>query len=99
MVDVERALKSVMEKGKVTIGLRKTKKMLIEGKAKMVVVAKNCPDREEIEKIAKEKNIPIFEFSGKGIELGLVCGKPFSISTFAVLEEGETDILGIVGES
>ena len=41
MVDIERAFKSVMKKGKVTIGLKKTKKMITDRKAKMVVVAKN----------------------------------------------------------
>ena len=45
MVDIERAFKSVMKEGKVTIGLKKTKKMIIDGKAKMVVVARNCPER------------------------------------------------------
>ena len=99
MVDIERAFKSVMKEGKVTIGLKKTKKMIIDGKAKMVVVARNCPEREEIKKLAKKKNIPIFEFSGKGVELGPACGKPFAISTFAVLDEGKTVILSIVGES
>ena len=99
MVDIERAFKSVMKEGKVTIGLKKTKKMLIEGKAKMIVVARNCPEKEKIKELAREKNVPVFEFSGKGVELGPVCGKPFSISTFAVLDEGKTDILSIVGES
>ena len=99
MVDVERAFKSVMKEGKVTIGLKKTKKMLIEGKAKMIVVARNCPEKEKIKELAREKNVPVFEFPGKGVELGPMCGKPFSISTFAVLDEGKTDILSIVGES
>ncbi|HEX16961.1 MAG TPA: 50S ribosomal protein L30e [Thermoplasmatales archaeon] len=99
MVDMEREFKAVMRDGKVVIGLKQTKKMIERRKAKMVVVARNCPEKEEIERMAKEKGIPVLMFSGKGIELGPLCGKPFAISAFAVLDEGRSSILKLAGGS
>ncbi|HDO19501.1 MAG TPA: 50S ribosomal protein L30e [Thermoplasmatales archaeon] len=98
MVDIERSFKSVMNEGKVIIGLKKTKRALEDGKAKLVVIAKNCPSKKELIEIAKKKGVKFFEFPGIGVELGYTCGKPFAISTFAVLDEGKTDIMKLVEE-
>ncbi|HDD57739.1 MAG: 50S ribosomal protein L30e [Thermoplasmata archaeon] len=96
MVDVERAMKSVMKEGKVVIGIKETREALNKGKAKMVVFAKNCPFKEELLKILKEKGIGFYEYQGMGIDLGYACGKPFAISTFAVIDAGNSNILKLV---
>jgi large subunit ribosomal protein L30e len=33
------------------------------------------------------------KFEGSSIELGAVCGKPFSVNSLAVIEAGESKIL------
>ena len=43
MVDVEKALKNTVKKGKVTVGTKQTKQCINDGKAKLVVISKNCP--------------------------------------------------------
>lgn len=93
MVDVGRALKSVMRDGKVAVGIKEVRNALKENKAKMVVAAKNCPYIEELQKAVNEKGVKYYEYPGTGVDLGYTCGKPFSISTFAVIETGNSDIL------
>ncbi|HEX17079.1 MAG TPA: 50S ribosomal protein L30e [Thermoplasmatales archaeon] len=97
-MDIERAFKSVMKEGKVVIGIRQTKKAIENGEAEAVVFAKNCPFKSDLIKILKEKNIKYMEFDGNGIELGYTCGKPFSISTFAVIDAGTSSILKLFRE-
>jgi len=98
-MDIERAFKSLMKEGKVIIGLRKTKRALMERRAKMIVIANNCPEKEEVERIAADNNIPVYRFQRKGVDLGATCGKPFSISVFAVIDEGKVDLQKLLKES
>jgi large subunit ribosomal protein L30e len=81
-----------MKEGKVVIGIKETRNAIKNGKAKMVVFAKNCPYKEEL--VSKE--VGFYEYPGKGIELGYACGKPFSISTFAVIDAGNSNILKLI---
>lgn len=96
MVDVNKALKNVTSKGSVEMGAKETKEAMADGKAKMVVIASNCPEAADLKEFAEQKNIPLFEFEGKGIELGYACGKPFNVSAFAVLDAGRSDIMKLV---
>jgi len=51
-----------------------------------VVVAKNIPDdkRKMIELNAKISKIQVKEYKKDNVNLGLLCGKPFSVSVLAV---------------
>jgi large subunit ribosomal protein L30e len=37
--------------------------------------------------------VKVMKFEGSSIELGAVCGKPFSVNSLAVIEAGESKIL------
>jgi large subunit ribosomal protein L30e len=77
--------------GKVIIGANRTVDAAANGSAKMVILASNCP--EEIKKKVQETNVPVLEYEGTSVELGPVCGKPFTIAAMAILDAGESDIL------
>ncbi len=96
MVDVEKVLKNTVKKGKVKIGAKETKQTLNKGKAKLVVISNNCPYDKEIDTMAKKKKTPVYKYSSNSIDLGYVCGKAFAVSTFAVLEDGGSNILNLV---
>ncbi|MBC7110491.1 MAG: large subunit ribosomal protein L30e [Archaeoglobi archaeon] len=93
-VDVNRAIRTAMQTGKVVIGSKRTIKACEKGEAKLVIVASNCPE-EIIERI-KKTGVPIFYHVLPGIELGAACGKPFSIAAMAVIDEGDSNILGVL---
>ncbi len=96
MVDVNKALKDVSKKGKIMIGEKQTKAAIQKGTAKLVVLADNCPNQQTITALANDQKVPLFTYSSTGVDLGYICGKSFSVSCLAVLEEGESNILQLV---
>lgn len=95
-IDLEKALRKALKTGKVYLGSKRTIKALRNGEAKLVVLAMNCP--EEVKEEIKKYSVPTITFKGTNMELGAVCGKPFSVAALAVVEAGESEILN-VGEN
>jgi large subunit ribosomal protein L30e len=93
MVDVNKALKDVSKKGTIIIGEKQTKAAIQKGAAKLVVLANNCPNEQTITTLAMKQKVPLYNYASTGVELGYTCGKNFSVSCLAVLEEGESNIL------
>lgn len=93
-MDLAHALKVALQTGKVRIGLAESK-AAAEGKhAKLLIVAKSCPDSTLTEKRAVGK-VPIYHYDGDAVELGAACGKPFPISVLAIVEPGSSAILSL----
>jgi large subunit ribosomal protein L30e len=96
MVDVNKALKDVAKKGTIIIGQKQTKVAIQKGQAKLVVMANNCPYAETITALATENKVPLYNYTSTGVDLGYTCGKSYAVSSFAVLNEGESNILQLV---
>ncbi|NQE06053.1 50S ribosomal protein L30e [ANME-1 cluster archaeon GoMg1] len=100
--DMNRELQKVIKSGKVLIGSNETLKALRgEGVVvKAVIYASNCPEeiKERFKEITKQKkgNIPFYEYPVNSIELGLACGKPYSIASLCLLDTGKSDILRLI---
>jgi large subunit ribosomal protein L30e len=92
-MDVQRSLRTVIATGKVLIGADQTQKAVSRGEAKLVILATNAPNGEDIKSAAQKKRIPVYQFDGMGTQLGPACGKPFAISAIAVLDVGQSDVL------
>ncbi|KAL2407040.1 Large ribosomal subunit protein uL16A [Exophiala dermatitidis] len=86
----------VMKSGKVTLGYKSTLKCLRSGKAKLVIIAGNTPPlrKSELEYYSMLSKTNVHHFAGNNIELGTACGKLYRCSTMAVLDAGDSDILG-----
>ncbi len=93
-MDINKALKTAVTTGKVLFGFDQTMKAVKAGKAKLIIVSSNCPDKH-LTVIEKHEEVPSHRFSGTNIELGSACGKPFSVSVLSVLSEGESEILAL----
>ncbi len=89
------AIRLAVESGKVEFGSRRGATASIEGKAKLMIIAKNTPKkiRDSITEQLKKSKIPVMEFGGSTMELGSVCGKPFPISVLSVYDAGNSNIL------
>ncbi|NPA98375.1 MAG: 50S ribosomal protein L30e [Crenarchaeota archaeon] len=100
MVDFIRALQMTFKTGEVVIGSKKTLKLVLHGKARLVVLANNAPPelKRDIEYYAKLSNIPVFRFPGTNMELGALAGKPFGIAALAIVDPGQSNILELVEE-
>lgn len=95
MIDVNKAIITTVKTGKVLFGAQSAVNNAKIGKAKLIVIAANCPQktREDIQYYCKLSNIPMIIYNGTNIELGAVCGKPFMISALTIKEQGDSDIL------
>ncbi len=98
-MDVNRALRTAVTTGKVLLGGDQTKKAIQKGEAKLVVVASNHPEGAGIQSAAEAKGIPVYTFMGRGTDLGPAVGKPFAVGVLAILDPGESDVMGLKKET
>jgi large subunit ribosomal protein L30e len=89
------AIRLAVESGKTEFGARTGLFAALGGKAKAFVLAANTPDetRIKITEFAKKSNVPVIVFPGNTMELGSVCGKPFSVSVLSIYDPGNSNIL------
>ena len=100
MAELAKAISMAVRTGKVLLGSKSTIKAAKLGKAKVIVVAENCPAdiRADIEYYARLSGVPVIEFKGSSWDLGLVCGKPFMVAALAIRDPGLSKIMELVGE-
>jgi len=85
-MDVAKSVRLAVDSGKVELGFKKALKTSLNGGAKVIVIAANCPGKSRLKEYCEKSKIPLLEFQGNGMELGAVCGKPFSISALSVVD-------------
>ncbi len=95
-MDLAKEIKVAINTGKVEIGFKVGLKTVNKKKAKLIVVAGNAPE----EVMAKVKasagtETPIYMYPGSSWELGGLCGKPYPVSTLAIVDPGESAILKV----
>jgi len=95
MIDINKAITKTVKSGKVLFGAESAINNAKIGKAKLIIVAANCPQktREGVQYYCKLSNIPMIIYNGTSIELGAVCGKPFMVSALTIREQGDSNIL------
>jgi large subunit ribosomal protein L30e len=92
-MDIAKELKVTLSTGKVEIGYKVGLKILGKKKAKAVVVSSNMPE-SLLARIQKEAvGVPLYKFPGSSWDLGGLCGKPFPVTTVAIMDAGESGIL------
>jgi len=97
-MEIDKGIRLCVDSGKVELGADKTRKLLRTGEPKLVVLAANCPSdmAQEIRRYGELAGVPILGYHGTSVELGVVCGKPFSVSAMAVLNAGNSEIMQTV---
>ena len=98
-MDVDRGIRVAVDTGNVTLGSNKTIQALKLGKGKLVIIAENCPQeaKEDVMQYSQLSEIPVYTFKGSSVDLGSVCGKPFTVAAMMVNDPGDSTILEIVG--
>ena len=85
-------MKSAIATGEVAFGVDQTEKAVKAGKAQLVIVARNCPSAALT---SGDIGVKVFTYDGNNMELGAICGKPFSVSALAVIDKGTSNILSL----
>ena len=98
-MDVDRGIRVAVDTGSVTLGSEKTIQALKLGKGKLVIIAENCPReiREDVEQYSQLSEIPVYTYEGTSVDLGSVCGKPFTVATMIISDPGDSTILELMG--
>ena len=102
MVSVADIIRNLVRNGKVLYGADQAKKTLEKGEeVKLIIMAKNCPKekKEKIEKLAEKRKTPIYYYNDTAENLGILCGKPFVVTTLTVLDNGSVDISELLKEA
>ena len=95
MIDINKHLRMVVKTGKVNLGCKEAVFAAKSGKAKLIILASNCPEpyRSDILYNAKLSEVPVFTFTGTSHDLASACEKPFVIAALTVREPGDSEIL------
>jgi large subunit ribosomal protein L30e len=94
-MDIERGIRVAVDTGKVILGSNKSIQAIKLGNGELVVMAANAPKtlKDDVEIYSKLSEIPVHIFDGSSVELGSICGKPFTVSVLVVQEPGDSNIL------
>jgi large subunit ribosomal protein L30e len=97
MIDVDKAIATVVKTGKVSFGSNTALQNAKTGKAKMIVLAANCPKdiKEQVEYYGRISKVPVMTYKGTSMDLAAVCNKLFIISALSIRETGDSEILKI----
>jgi len=100
MIDIDKALASAVKTGKVSFGSNTALQNAKTGKAKMIVLASNCPKdiKEQVEYYGEISKVPVITYKGTSIDLAEVCSKLFIISAMSIRETGDSEILKVVDQ-
>jgi large subunit ribosomal protein L30e len=84
-----------MKSGKASLGYKHTMKLLRRNKAKLILIASNCPHlrKSEVEYMAMLAKVQVHHYSGDNTALGTACGKFFNCSVLSIVDGGDSDIL------
>jgi len=98
MIDVDKAIATAVKTGRVSFGVNTATQCAKTGKAKLIILAANCPKtmREDIESCCKLSNVPLITYKGSSMDLAITCGKPFIISALSIREQGDSEILKLM---
>lgn len=91
------AIRLAVETGKVEFGTKNALSEARQGKAKVFIVASTAPQetKDRLHSYAKLSKTPLIVFEGNPMELGSVCGKPFSVAVLTVYDQGNADLSSI----
>jgi large subunit ribosomal protein L30e len=93
-MDLAHALKVALQTGRVRLGTSETLEAVHARQAKLLIVARSCPE-VKLTKEPQFEKVPIYHYEGNAVELGAACGKPFPVSALAILDAGSSAILSL----
>ena len=98
-MDIDRGIRVAVDTGTVTLGSDKSVQALKLGKGKLVIIADNCPEevREDVMYYSQLSEVPVYTYDGSSVDLGSVCGKPFTVATLIIKDPGDSTILEVMG--
>lgn len=97
-MDIRKELDVIKRTGKFVVGGRQSYLLALNRKAKLILLAKDCPEtlRRRIMVAANMNGIKVMEPEIESREMGLALGKPFHVAVVAVTSLGSSSLAGEV---
>ena len=94
-VDVHKQIQIAVKTGKVSFGIKEAVDAARFAKARLLIMASNCPEphKSNIIQYAKQSDLPLYNYQGSSVDLGSACLKPFVVSVLTIREPGDSEIL------
>jgi large subunit ribosomal protein L30e len=94
-IDVNKQIEIAVRTGKVSFGVKEALDAARSAKAKLLIMASNCPqpDKGDILQYAKQSSLSVYNYPGSSVDLGGACLKPFVVAVLSVKEPGDSEIL------
>ena len=93
--DLAHAIRQCVDSGKVEFGAATGVKSALSGKARLVILASNCPSTlaQDVKHYCRLSSIPLILYEGTSLELGATAGRPHSVSVLSVFDAGNSGIM------
>ena len=100
MSSVDHELRMAINTGRIHLGSKVAIRELRRGRALMAILSSNCPSeiRKEIDNYEKLSSVPVLHHQKDSRDLGILCGKPFPVSTIVISDPGDSKILDLARE-
>ena len=92
-LDIAKSLRTAIRDGTVSLGAKNALKSIHKGDAQLVILASNCPQR--FRDVILSSSVSTANLEVNSLELGAVCGKPFTISALSIVDPGSSDIMSL----
>ena len=94
-MDIERGIRVAVDTGKVILGSNKSLQAIKLGNGELAIIAENAPKdvKADVETYAKLSEMPVYTFEGSSVELGSICGKPFTVTVLVVQEPDRKSVV------
>jgi large subunit ribosomal protein L30e len=101
MINIDKAIATAVKTGKISFGSNAALQSAKTGKAKMIILANNCPKniKEQVQYYGGLSNVPVMVYKGDSMDLAAVCNKLFIISALSIRETGDSEILKAMDNS
>ncbi|KON30704.1 hypothetical protein AC480_00480 [miscellaneous Crenarchaeota group archaeon SMTZ1-55] len=94
-MDVEKVIKSADTSGRMFLGSKKAMDAAKSGRAVVLILSSNCPPKtvNSVQRHAHLSNIPVCIYPSTSADLGMICGKPFSVSAVTIRSLSDQGLL------
>ncbi len=101
MIDIDKAIVASVKTGKVSFGSNAALQNAKTGKARLIILAANCPKdiKEQVEYYGKISKVPVMTYKGTAIDLATICNKLHIISALSIRETGDSEILKVLEDN
>ncbi|MCL4363016.1 50S ribosomal protein L30e [Candidatus Marsarchaeota archaeon] len=95
MADLANDIRLAVDSGETALGINKVIDSIKGNTAKLIIAASinKTEALQDVMHLAKISDLSVITFEGNSLELGAICGKPFSVSVLSIIKPGNSSIL------